>query len=158
MPGAKKDRREPRREAIVAILRRHRIANQAELARRLKAKGFAVTQSSVSRDLRYLGVAKVSGRYVVPEIEPAATADGLRTVAPFLQRIAPAGPHLMVVGTSAGAAQNVGLALDNAGWPEVVGTVAGDDTIFVATNGAREQRQVMRRLERVMGGGGSHES
>jgi len=147
---AENDQREPRREAIVALVRRHRIANQAELARRLKREGFAVTQSSVSRDLRDLGVAKVSGRYVVPETEPASPTDGLEPVAPFLKRVLAAGPHLTVVGTSAGAAQSVGLALDNAGWPEIVGTVAGDDTIFVATNGAGEQRQLIRRLERVM--------
>jgi transcriptional regulator of arginine metabolism len=147
---AENDQREPRREAIVALVRRHRIANQADLARRLKQRGFAVTQSSVSRDLRDLGVAKVSGRYVVPETAPAAPSDGLQPVAPFLKRVSPAGPHLTVVRTSAGAAQSVGLALDNAGWPEIVGTVAGDDTVFVATGGAREQRQFVRRVERVM--------
>ena len=62
----------------------------------------------------------------------------------------PAGPHLSVVFTATGAAQTVALAIDRAAWPEVVGTMAGDDTIFVATAGAQDQKRFFQRLERYL--------
>jgi len=64
--------------------------------------------------------------------------------------VRPAGPHLTVVLTRTGAAQRVGIELDRAGWDEIVGTVAGDDTIFVATAGAREQTRLLHRLNALL--------
>jgi transcriptional regulator of arginine metabolism len=72
---------------------------------------------------------------------------GLAEVAHFLRGAKPAGAHLTVVFTMAGAAQAVAIALDRAGWPELVGTMAGDDTIFVATASAADQKRLVRRLE-----------
>ena len=147
-----REAREARRKAIVELLAaRPQIGRQTDLVRELMRRGFAVTQSSVSRDLRAIGVAKVDGAYVVPDREsPAAPDPGLAPVAPFLRGVRPAGPHLTVVSTAVGAAQSVGLAVDRAGWPEVVGTVAGDDTLFVATGSGRAQRRFVQRLERVL--------
>ena len=147
-----REAREARRKAIVELLAgRPRIGRQSDLVRELRRRGFPVTQSSVSRDLRAIGVAKVDGAYVVPEPEaPAAPVPDLAPVAPFLRRVTPAGPHLTVVSTAVGAAQSVGLAVDRSGWPEVVGTVAGDDTLFVATGSGRAQRRLIQRLERVL--------
>ena len=68
-------------------------------------------------------------------------------VSQFLRGVKPAGPHLTVVFTMAGAAQAVGIAIDRAGWPELVGTMAGDDTVFVATASAGDQKRFIRRLE-----------
>jgi len=140
------DHREARHEAILAILESARVTNQAELVERLGAQGISATQSSISRDLRDLGVAWIGGRYALPlgrgERDPAFVE-----VAGFLRGWKCAGPHLTVVSTAIGMAQSVALALDRSGWPEVAGTVAGDDTFFVATASARDQHSLLRRLE-----------
>jgi transcriptional regulator of arginine metabolism len=143
--------RERRHLAILRILGHSLVRRQSELVARLRVHGFEVTQSSVSRDLRELGVAKVAGRYVAPRepvaaIEPAAFDE----IARNLRGARAAGPHLTVVLTREGAAQAVGLALDRAGWPELVGTVAGDDTLFVATAGAHEQTRLLHRLNSLL--------
>lgn len=146
-----------RRGAIVRILREVRVGKQRDLVRLLKKAGHDVNQSSVSRDLRDLGVAWIGGRYVLPRGPGGAGAlesqsPDLAEVARFLRAVKPAGPHLTVVLTAPGAAQSVGLALDRAAWPEVVGTMAGDDTVFVATASARHQQRLVRRLERALEG------
>ena len=135
-----------RREALRRIIRDGVVGRQAELVRRLKRAGYPVTQSSVSRDLRDLGVAKVGDRYVLPDDAAPAPVAGLAAVASFVQDASPAGPHLTVVRTTIGSAQSVALAIDRERWPEVVGTISGDDTIFIATAGARAQRAVLDRL------------
>ena len=134
-----------RREALKRIIRDGIVGRQAELVRRLKRAGYPVTQSSVSRDLRDLGVAKLGDRYVLPE-DAAAPVAGLAAVAAFVQSAVPAGPHLIVVRTTIGSAQSVALAVDRARWPEVVGTISGDDTIFIATASERAQRALLDRL------------
>jgi len=147
--------REQRQRAILAILRRTPVRGQEELVRRLGDRGFAVTQSSVSRDLRDLGVAKVAGRYLPPASPsgPASAPDAdeqLAEIAHYLRGAHPAGPNLTVVQTQTGAAQTVGIGLDRTGWPEIVGTIAGDDTVFVATAGAREQTRLLHRLHTLL--------
>jgi transcriptional regulator of arginine metabolism len=137
-----------RRDALRRIIRTGTVGRQADLVRLLQRDGFDVTQSSVSRDLRDLGVAKVGDRYVLPE-DAAAPPAGFEAVAGFVQGWKPAGPNLIVVRTTIGAAQSVALAIDRARWPEVVGTISGDDTIFVATDTARHQRAVADRLRAI---------
>jgi transcriptional regulator of arginine metabolism len=134
-----------RREALLGIIRDSRVGRQEDLVRLLRGAGHRVTQSSVSRDLRELGVAKIGDRYVVPE-EPVPAANGFAAVAGFVRSIRAAGPCLTVLRTTPGAAQSVAIVLDRAAWPEVVGTISGDDTIFVATEDARAQRSVLARL------------
>ncbi len=134
-----------RRESLRRIIRDGAVGRQVELVRLLKRAGFDVTQSSVSRDLRELGVAKVGDRYVLPEDATTPVAD-LRAVSAFVQQAIPAGPHLTVVRTTIGSAQSVALAIDRARWPEVVGTISGDDTIFIATDSARTQRALLERI------------
>jgi len=134
-----------RRDALKRIIRTGEIGRQAELVRLLKREGYAVTQSSVSRDLRDLGVAKVGDRYVLAE-DAGAPVAGWSVVAAFVTAVTPAGPNLTVVRTSVGAAQSVALAIDRARWPEVVGTLSGDDTIFIATATARAQHDVLERF------------
>jgi len=134
-----------RREAILRIVREGTVGRQAEIVRLLKRAGYDVTQSSVSRDLRELGVGKVGDRYVVPSEAPAPAA-ALRAVATFVVDALAAGPHLTVVRTTTGSAQAVALAIDRARWPEVVGTISGDDTVFVATGSAPDQRAFLAHL------------
>lgn len=144
------EQRDRRRQAIVDLVRRTRIASQEELRAKLAARGFEATQPSVSRDLRDLGVGKAGGRYVLADELGPETRDALAEVVLFVRDIRPAGPHLAVVSTTVGAAQTVAIALDHAGFPELVGTVAGDDTIFVATAGAAQQRRFIERLRRSL--------
>jgi transcriptional regulator of arginine metabolism len=142
--------RQNRQRAILSVLRRGNVRLQDDLAERLGRLGFEVTQSSVSRDLRELGVTKVGGRYVAPA-KPEGETGAIEGVSTFLRGAKAAGPHLTVLRTAVGAAQAVGAALDQARWPEVVGSVAGDDTIFVATASAREQTRLLRRLGALLG-------
>ena len=134
-----------RRETLRRIITGSPVGRQEDLVRLLGKAGFPATQSSVSRDLRELGVAKRGDRYVLPD-ERAPVVDDFAAVARFVRSIKPAGPNLAVVRTTVGAAQSVAIVLDRAEWPEVVGTLSGDDTIFVATSGAATQRRLLARL------------
>ncbi|HUC44253.1 MAG TPA: hypothetical protein VMR65_09455 [Candidatus Sulfotelmatobacter sp.] len=144
---------ERRRKALEEILRRTPVANQEDLRRQLRMRGFRVTQASVSRDLHELGAAKIEGRYLPARMLRAGApiATGLAEVSAFLTGIATAGPNLLVVKTPPGLATSVALALDVSAWPEVVGTVAGDDTFFIATAGRRQQARVEARLAGLRG-------
>jgi transcriptional regulator of arginine metabolism len=138
-----------RRGAIVRILRDGHVRRQADLVRLLRKAGHDVTQSSISRDLRDLGVLKASGRYVLPPQETPLPGGDFATVAQFVRGLRAAGPSLTVLRTTTGAAQSVAVAIDRAQWPEVAGTLSGDDTIFIATAGSHEQDQLVRRLQAI---------
>ncbi len=142
---------EERWEAITDLLHGEAVRSQVQLVKLLKTKGFKVTQSSVSRDLTEMGVVKAEGRYLPAEALSAdgAVPPGLAELGGFLLGSAPSGANLLVIRTTTGAASSVALALDRAGWPEVVGTIAGDDTIFVAVAGRPQQARVAARLERL---------
>jgi transcriptional regulator of arginine metabolism len=135
-----------RRAAIVRILQESAVGRQSELVQLLRRQGFDATQSSVSRDLRELGVAKGGDRYLLPAEEDALTPSHFETVRAFVKSINKAGTTLLVVRTTAGAAHSVAIAVDKAHWPEIVGTIAGDDTIFIAVDGDRQQRKLLDRL------------
>ena len=137
-----------RREAVLGLLRQHRVTRQSELVDLLADLGFAATQSSVSRDLRDLGVAKVGERYLAPQ-NLGGPPSSFGPLAGFVTGWSTAGPNLTVVRTSVGAAQSVAVALDRAGWNEVAGTISGDDTIFVATANARAQQALLARLNKI---------
>ena len=149
MPQAT-DSMQKRQKAILAILRARRVARQSELVRLLKERGIRVTQSSVSRDLQQLGITKLdTGYQQLEQPQPEADRDAAM-VAELLREVRTAGGHLTVVKTVEGAAQGVALYLDRSGWTEIVGTVSGDDTIFVATRGGGEQRRLLVRLRSLL--------
>ena len=135
-----------RRDAIVRILREGQVRRQQDLVRLLKRAGHAATQSSISRDLRDLGVLKASGRYVLPGEEVTRTNGNFGTLAQFVRQLRRAGATITVLRTTIGAAQSVAVAIDRAAWPEVAGTISGDDTIFIATANARAQERLIERL------------
>ena len=138
-----------RREAILRILRGAPVRKQDELVRLLREAGHDVTQSSVSRDLRELGVLKASGRYLPPSEESSRTLDDFDTLRQFVRGVATAGAALTVLRTTIGAAQSVAIAIDKAAWPEVVGTISGDDTIFIATDSGEAQTTLVVRLRKL---------
>lgn len=136
-----------RRTAIMKILRERSVGRQADLVRLLRRQGHEATQSSVSRDLRELGVLKAGDRYILMTEVLEPVNDDFGALAGFVREVRAAGASLTVVKTTIGAAQSVAVAMDRAQWPEVVGTISGDDTIFVATAGAREQQKLLQRLQ-----------
>jgi transcriptional regulator of arginine metabolism len=135
-----------RRNAILRILRGGVVRRQSDLAVLLKRDGFEVTQSSVSRDLRELGVLKASGRYLVPPDEISRANGDFGALSQFVRTVRAAGNSITVIRTTIGAAGSVAVALDKAEWPEVVGTISGDDTIFLATADSRAQHRLIDRL------------
>ena len=139
-----------RRAAILRILRELTVRNQDELVKVLKKQGFEATQSSVSRDLRELGVAKAGDRYIIPA-DAGAGPSPLAAIANFVTGVRTAGPSLTVIKTATGTAQSVAVVIDEAEWPEVVGTISGDDTIFIATEDGRDQRKLRERLRDLFG-------
>lgn len=135
-----------RRGAIVRILRQGLVRRQQDLVRLLKKAGLDATQSSISRDLRDLGVLKASGRYVLPPDEVTRANGDFDALTQFVRQLRRAGPSITVLRTTIGAAQSVAVAIDKAEWPEVAGTISGDDTIFIATTGAHAQDALVGRL------------
>ena len=135
-----------RRNAILRILRSGVVRRQSDLTQMLRREGFTATQSSVSRDLAELGVLKAAGRYLLPPDEITRANGDFDTLSQFVRQVRPAGPCLTVVRTTIGAAQSVAVAIDKAEWPEVVGTLSGDDTIFIATDRESAQAKLIGRL------------
>ena len=148
MPNANSDQG-ARRSAIRELLGGGPVPTQQQLVAELARRGFAATQSSVSRDLREIGAIKTPRGYEL-EVEHAAGSAELSAIGEFVRAILPAGPHLLVLRTAIGAAQRVALALDRSGWPEIVGNIGGDDTVFVATDSANHQKILTARLERFV--------
>ena len=149
MPSATLEQNE-RRRAIARLLAERVVNRQAELVELLRAEGYLATQSSVSRDLRDLGAAKLKDGYSLPKTPEAGDDESLSVVGEFVRDIRPAGPNLLVIVTAIGAAQRVAVTLDRTGWPEIVGTLSGDDAIFVATIGSNQQRRLKGRLRQLL--------
>ena len=139
-----------RRTMLAKIIREQAVGRQAELVALLRKLGVDATQSSVSRDLRELGVAKQGDRYMLPDTASQPKND-FSTLKQFVNALQTAGTNLTVLKTTIGSAQSVAVAIDTARWPEVVGTISGDDTIFIATAGPREQRKLSLRLHAIFG-------
>lgn len=131
-----------RQREILEIIKERPVATQQELVRRLFSRGVEATQSSVSRDIVALRLTKLNGRYVAPQAAGFA-------VPPI--DINPAGDNLIVLKTEVGQAQPVALRIDQADIKTVVGTVAGDDTIFVAVKDSAAQRAAIKALSKLFG-------
>ena len=130
-----------RHQKILEIISGTPIATQHELATHLSRRGFAATQSSVSRDIVKLGLTKLNGYYVAPE--DAITPEGPVT------RIDTAGDNIIVVKTEVGLAQPAALKIDRAEIEQIVGTVAGDDTILIAVKNVAAQRVAMKKIVKL---------
>jgi len=136
---------ELRRDAIRQLLLQRPAETQGSLVAALHTAGYEATQSSVSRDLKELGAIKTTAGYELPAGSQDAD-DQFAAVAELLRTIQPAGPNLLVVKTAIGAAQRVALAFDRCNWPEVIGNIGGDDTVFVATESGIAQKNLITRI------------
>jgi transcriptional regulator of arginine metabolism len=146
--------RRQRHLKILELVATRPLRTQDELADALSQEGRVVTQSSVSRDIAVLGLVKSDGIYQRPAVAGLhEIADpNQRRIAESLLSVETAGDALLVLHTPPGEAQRVGSALDLLAWPGVVGTIGGDDTIFVATRNAAVQGQIVRQLRELMAG------
>jgi transcriptional regulator of arginine metabolism len=137
-----------RREAIRQILKSGPAGTQQLLVDALTTQGFIATQSSVSRDLKDIGAIKTGRGYELPD-NSVSSSEEIAKVAALLRDLRPAGPNLLVIKTAIGAAQRVALALDRSDWPEIVGNVGGDDTVFTATTDLAGQRNLVAKINRA---------
>jgi transcriptional regulator of arginine metabolism len=141
-----------RQSAVLDVIQRKPVRSQEQLRRLLRATGFDVTQATLSRDIRELGLVKggADGAYQTPV--PAgsnghATKSLLhRALAEYLTRVDRV-QQLVIIRTGPGQAPLLGVALDSARLPEVIGTIAGDDTILAISPDARRARALIKLLE-----------
>lgn len=133
-----------RHNALLSLIDSMSIASQSELAAKLCEKGFNVTQASVSRDLDELGVVKLDRHYALPPRSPNESDFGAVT-------FDTAGDNMIVGRCSSGLASAITVRIDAIGIPEIVGTIAGDDTIFIAVNDAGSQIATLEKLAGMFG-------
>ena len=150
-----REQRQLRQEEILRILTEGaQVASQEQMVELLRERGIESTQSSVSRDMRNLGIYRYGKYYALPitlELNIEEVEQDLEGQASlFLHEVRSAGAHLLVLLTRPGGAQSLAIAIENMKWAEVVGTIAGDDTIFIATPGTMEQRRVAERLNKLL--------
>jgi transcriptional regulator of arginine metabolism len=144
-----------RHAAILDLVRTRRIPSQEVLRELLAGRGFEVAQATLSRDIRELGLVKVPDEeggsiYTVPAhvTDPTPT---LSRLLPALYLGADGVGNLLVVKTLTGGAQPVAVAIDWEEWPELVGTVAGDDTVLLILRETKHLKVITRRLEQLAG-------
>jgi transcriptional regulator of arginine metabolism len=143
--------RHKRHLKILELISTRAIRTQEELAEALAAEGWEVTQSSVSRDIAALRLAKVDGAYRRPPRRAPPSDPDERRIAEGVLTVESAGEALIVLHTPPGEANRVAVALDRLAWADVVGTIAGDDTIFLAVRNAAAQRRVAREVRKLAG-------
>ena len=131
-------RKDLRQKKLLSLVRAKPFANQAELRDSLERAGFATTQSSLSRDLEELGIVKHRGHYAIPNTNGNA-ARGLVS-------LDLCGENLVIARTEPGLASGVAVEIDGAVISEIVGTLAGEDTIFIAVGDAKAQRTAMKKI------------
>lgn len=145
---AKRDRQ----DAILEIVRQERIGSQEQLRESLRKRGTDVTQATLSRDIRDLRLVKVPGAdgqayYTLPE--EWENTPPLEKLLPTLYISSEGSGNLLVVKTMTGGAQAVGLAIDWEEWPEILGTIAGDDTVLLILRDAGKVGRICERLARI---------
>jgi len=132
-----------RQQKLLSLIRAKPFSTQAALRESLERAGVPATQSSLSRDLEELGVVKHRGHYAIPKANGAA-ARGLLS-------LDLSGENLVVARTEPGLASAVAVEIDAAQLPEIVGTLAGEDTIFIAVTDRKAQRDVMKKIWELFG-------
>jgi transcriptional regulator of arginine metabolism len=136
--------KEQRQKKILGLIRAKRIGTQEELSAHLERSGVPATQSSVSRDLVELGIVKHNGHYTVPKAAKGAAARGLL-------ELLTAGDALVVARCEPGLASAVAVEIDRVGVSEIVGTLAGEDTVFIAVTDRRAQRAAIKKIWELFG-------
>jgi transcriptional regulator of arginine metabolism len=142
-----------RQRAILDTLKQGAFASQEDLQRVMRKRGFRVGQATLSRDIRDLNLSKTHRGYSLPQGEGAvavALPPVSRLVREFVLEVRTA-QNQLVIKTIVGSAQPVAAALDEADWSEVVGTIAGDDTILIVCPDKEDARELAGRIEEMLG-------
>lgn len=142
-----------RQSAILEIAASEDVSTQDDLVKALKKRGISATQVSVSRDVAELGLVKVGGMYkpaTAASAQAAGAADPELPLRTFVRHVEAAGPNMVVIRCDAGTAQRVGLVIDGMSPEGVVGTIAGDDTVFIAVSSAAANKKIVQFLEARM--------
>lgn len=143
-----------RHQMILELVRNHHIETQEELADLLKDAGFQVTQATVSRDIRQLQLRKVSGggrqHYDLPSVEAPAFSDRYRRVLRDAYVSLDISINIAVIKTVSGMAMAAAAALDSLGWDEILGCIAGDDTIFCVMRSIEDGEVFKSRINKIV--------
>lgn len=147
-----------RHKKIMELIKEHEISTQEDLAEALQMAGFSVTQATISRDIKELGLIKVSGnlgisRYTLPGDSVNTNNEDrmkrlFRDAVVFMDK----SENLIIIKTLPGEAQGVASTIDNVGWPEIIGTVAGDDTILIVIKAKKFTQTTMKKFVALAGG------
>ena len=143
-------KKQERQQAILDLIAKHPIASQEDLKQLLTADGWSVTQATLSRDLRDLGVVRASTekglRYLLPEMVADESKPQLDQLLPqWLSRIDGVG-ELIVLHTLPSGAPPISEAIDSQGWPEVIGTIAGENTVLIVCRSAQARAALTDRI------------
>ena len=147
-----------RQAAIQEIVQARSVGSQEELRRLLRQRGWDVTQATLSRDLREMRLARIPDaeggvRYAVADGTPSDDVrPSLDLILPPLFRGVDGVSELAVLRTIPGGANSVGVALDLESWPDIIGTIAGDDTILIICRSSAARERIVRRIRSLAGG------
>jgi transcriptional regulator of arginine metabolism len=141
-----------RQQAILEIVEAREVKSQRELGNLLAKRGFAATQSTLSRDISEMGLVKGAAGYalVPPNGRDLASARGLRTTLRAFVLSVEAVGNQVVVKTTSGGANAAADPLDDTGWSEVAGIIAGDDTFLIIARGTRQAKAVAKRIQKLI--------
>ena len=151
--------RRVREQAILELIESEGVSNQDEIVERLRARNIQATQATVSRDVKRLGLVKTPAggggyRYAAPAVRPRSTQRGRRQLKlmseQFLTKVETGGA-LLVLKTLSGRANALAVALDECRLDEIVGTIAGDDTILVIARDQRDRDKVKKLFDDMVG-------
>ena len=147
-------RKQQRQQTLVRLVAERRLATQQDVVRALRAAGYAATQATVSRDIVELGLVKVARDgthvYAPPLAQPASGGiDRLRRFCGEYPVQGAVAGNIVVLRTPPGTANALAIALDTSGFSDVVGTIAGDDTVFIAARDPARARGINKRLNEM---------
>ncbi len=144
-----------RQAAILNLIDKHDIRTQKDLAERLKVQGFTVTQATVSRDIKEMRLLKVlsgMGEYKYATADQAEHSVSDRFVRMFVDSVISiqSAGNIIVIKTLSGSANVAGEAIDSMRWPEILGTLSGDNTIFVIVRDAQDAGDVVKKFYEIL--------
>ncbi|AZT90374.1 arginine repressor [Caldicellulosiruptor changbaiensis] len=147
-----------RQQKILEIIQSEDIETQEELVEKLRELGYDVTQATVSRDIKELRLTKVlteTGKYKYAVLSGPEANITEKLIKVFSESIikCDTADNLVIIKTITGAAQGAAAAIDSLNWPEVIGTIAGDDTIFIATKGNAAAEKIVERIKAILSQG-----
>ena len=143
-----------RQEAILELVKRYEIETQEELAEKLGSAGFAVTQATISRDIRELKLTKIQqgAKQVYAALTENKFSNSNKYIDIFKHSFVSMdmAQNILVIKTASGTAMALAAALDSLHWDEIVGTIAGDDTVMCAIRTVEDTKKLMKKLEDIL--------